>query len=107
MGGEMDLPARPIAKGIRLAVRLQPRSSRNEVCGLFGTGAECRLKLKLTAPPVEGAANAACQAYLAELFQVAKSAVRLVGGEKSKDKLWEIGGEPSGLMARLEAILAP
>lgn len=101
----MDLPARSIDKGIRLAVRLQPRSSKNEVCGLFGEGKESRLKLKLTAPPVEGAANAACQAYLAELFHVAKSAVRLVGGEKSKDKLWEIGGDPQALMQCLSALV--
>lgn len=101
----MDLPAKPIDKGIRLAVRLQPRSSKNEVCGLYGEGAESRLKLKLTAPPVEGAANAACQAYLAELFQVAKSEVRLVGGEKSKDKLWDIGGNATALMSRLGALL--
>jgi len=102
----MELPGKPINKGIRLAVRLQPRSSRNEVCGLFGEGAESRLKLKLTAPPVEGAANAACQAYLAELFHVAKSDVRIVGGEKSKDKLWEIGGDSARLMACLADLLA-
>lgn len=101
----MDLPGKPIDKGIRLAVRLQPRSSRNEVCGLFGEGAGSRLKLKLTAPPVEGAANAACQAYLAELFKVAKSDVRILGGEKSKDKLWEIGGDAQALMHRLSELL--
>lgn len=101
----MDLPAKPIDKGIRLAVRLQPRSSKNEVCGLYGEGTESRLKLKLTAPPVEGAANAACQAYLAELFQVAKSEVRLVGGEKSKDKLWDIAGDAPALLRRLGTLL--
>lgn len=101
----MDLPARPIDKGIRLAVRLQPRSSRNEVCGLFGEGADSRLKLKLTAPPVDGAANAACQAYLAELFKVARGEVRLVGGEKSKDKVWEIAGDATMLMQRLATLI--
>ncbi len=101
----MDLPAKLIDKGIRLAVRLQPRSSKNEVCGLYGEGTESRLKLKLTAPPVEGAANAACQAYLAELFQIAKSEVRLVGGEKSKDKLWDIAGDAPALLRRLGTLL--
>lgn len=101
----MDLPAKPIDKGIRLAIRLQPRSSKNEVSGLFGEGPDSRLKLKLTAPPVDGAANAACQAYLAELFKVAKSDVRLVGGEKSKDKLWEIAGDAPALMQRLSTLL--
>lgn len=89
--------------GVRLAVRLQPRASRNEVTGLH----EDRLKLRLTAPPVEGAANAAAQAYLAELFGVAKREVRLISGDKSKDKLWEIMGDPDQLAARLAAVLAP
>jgi uncharacterized protein (TIGR00251 family) len=80
-------------EGIRLAVRLQPRASRNQVVGIMGD----RLKVALTAPPVEGAANAACQAFLAELFKVSKGSVRLVGGEKSRDKLWEIAGDPDRL----------
>lgn len=101
----MDLPAKKTEKGLRLAVRLQPRSSRNEVCGLYGEGVDCRLKLKLTAPPVDNAANGACQAYLAELFGVAKSDVRLVGGDKSKDKLWDISGDPTKLLLKLEGLV--
>lgn len=102
----MALPAKPVATGIRLAVRLQPRASRNEVCGLFGEGSEARLKLRLTAPPVDNAANGACQAFLAELFGVAKGAVRLVSGDKSKDKLWEIAGDPRALLARVDELAA-
>lgn len=85
----------PIEGGVRLAVRLQPRASRNQVLGVHGD----RLKLQLTAPPVEGAANAACQAFLAECFKVSKSAVRLVSGEKSREKLFEIAGDPERLLA--------
>lgn len=86
--------ATPVSGGIRLAVRLQPRASRNQVMGVMGE----RLKLQLTAPPVEGAANAACQAFLAELFGVSKGSVTLIGGEKSRDKLWEISGESARLL---------
>lgn len=100
----MDLPARKIEKGIRLAIRLQPRSSRNEVCGLFGEGTDCRLKLKLTAPPVDNAANGACRDFLAELFGVAKGNVHLAGGDKSKDKLWDITGDPAKLLEKLQAL---
>lgn len=82
-------------QGIRLAIRLQPRASRNQVVGTMGD----RLKIALTAPPVEGAANAACQAFLAELFKVSKGSVTLVNGEKSRDKLWEIKGDPDQLAA--------
>lgn len=91
----------PIEGGIRLAVRLQPRASRNQVLGVHGD----RLKIALTAPPVEGAANAACQAFLAELFKVSKGSVRLIGGEKSRDKLWEIAGEASRLADIAQALL--
>ncbi len=83
----------PTPDGIRLAVRLQPRASRNQVVGVMGD----RLKVALTAPPVEGAANAACQAFLAELFKVSKGSVRLIQGDKSRDKLWEIEGDPGRL----------
>jgi uncharacterized protein (TIGR00251 family) len=89
------------ADGIRLAVRLQPRASRNQVSGVHGD----RLKLQLTAPPVDGAANAACQAFLAECFEVSKGAVRLVGGEKSRDKLWEIAGDPERLAGIARALI--
>ncbi|MEK7798096.1 MAG: DUF167 domain-containing protein, partial [Nitrospirota bacterium] len=47
-----------------LSVRVQPRASRNEVAGLVGE----TLKIRLTAPPVEGAANEACLAFLAKLL---------------------------------------
>lgn len=100
----MDLPGKKTDKGIRLAIRLQPRSSRNEVCGLYGEGADCRLKLKLTAPPVDNAANGACQTFLAELFGVAKGNVHLAGGDKSKDKLWDISGDPGKLFEKLAAL---
>lgn len=91
----MTAAVTPQANGIRLAIRLQPRASRNQVVGMMGD----RLKVALTAPPVEGAANAACQAFLAEIFKVSKGSVSLVGGEKSRDKLWEITGDPDQLAA--------
>ncbi|MNR82398.1 hypothetical protein D3C72_131560 [compost metagenome] len=91
----MNAAVTPQANGIRLAIRLQPRASRNQVVGMMGD----RLKIALTAPPVEGAANAACQAYLADLFKVSKGSVTLIGGEKSRDKLWEIAGDPAQLAA--------
>ncbi len=90
------------ADGIRLGVRLQPRASRNKVVGVMGD----RLKVQLTAPPVEGAANAACQAFLAECFGVSKGAVRLLSGEKSREKLWEIVGDPVRLAEIARSLMA-
>lgn len=68
--------------GVVLQVLVQPRSSRCQLVGLQA-GA---LKIKLTSPPVEGAANKACCAYLAKLFGIAKGAAVLVSGDKSRQK---------------------
>lgn len=75
-------------QGITLALRVQPRASRDEVAGLHGD----RLKVRLTAPPVDGAANEHLRRFLAGLFGVAPSQVRLLKGETGRDKLVEIGG---------------
>ncbi len=63
-------------------VYVQPRASKNEVVGLQGD----ELKLRLTSPPVEGAANKLCREFLAKLLGVAKGQVSLVAGDKSRHK---------------------
>ncbi len=63
-------------------VRLQPRASRDEVVGVR----EGALVVRLTAPPVEGKANAALCALLAKRLGVPKSRVHLEAGEKGRDK---------------------
>lgn len=65
-----------------LACHLQPKASRDEFAGLHGD----RLKIRLTAPPVEGKANAHLLAFLAEAFGVAKSQVSLESGELNRQK---------------------
>lgn len=74
--------------GIRLDVLVQPRSSRNQVVGEQNG---C-LKIKLTAPPVEGEANAALVNFLADHLGVARRDVVLVKGEASRTKIVEIRG---------------
>ena len=68
--------------GVTISVYVQPRASRNEVVGLQGD----ELKLRLTSPPVEGAANKLCREFLAKLLGVAKGQVSLVAGDKSRHK---------------------
>jgi uncharacterized protein (TIGR00251 family) len=75
-------------RGVVLQVQVQPRSSRNQLVGLQGEA----LKIKLTSPPVEGAANKACCAYLGKLFGLAKSSVELLAGEKSRQKQFLLRG---------------
>lgn len=77
-----------LEEGVRLEVRVQPRSSRNQVVGEQNG---C-LKVKLTAPPVEGEANAALVAFLAEYLHLPRRDVVLVKGDTSRNKIIEIRG---------------
>jgi uncharacterized protein (TIGR00251 family) len=71
---------------VLLPVTVQPRASRNAVVGLHGT----TLKLLLTTPPVEGAANAACIAFVADLLGVSRARLAIIRGGKSRRKLMRI-----------------
>jgi uncharacterized protein (TIGR00251 family) len=69
-------------------VRVQPRSRRDEVVGLHGDA----LKIRLTAPPVEGKANQALQAFLGERLGVSPSAVEILTGHRSRHKRVRVQG---------------
>jgi len=69
-------------KDLLLRVRVQPKASRDEISGLQGEA----LKVRITAPPVDGKANAHLVKFLAKQFGVAKSAVTLLSGETGRDK---------------------
>ena len=73
---------------IRITCRVQPRASRDAVAGMLGNA----LKIALTAPPVEGKANAALCAFFAQQFKCSKSAVSIISGTTSKHKTVEIQG---------------
>lgn len=77
-----------IPGGVRLRLHLQPGASRNEVVGLHRD----RLKLRVTAPPVDGRANEALTAWLAERCGVPRRQVRIVRGATSRQKTVEIDG---------------
>jgi len=87
----------PTKKGVRFGVRVQPRASKNEVVGVYGTA----LKIRLQAPPVDGAANAALVSFLAGLLGVSRRSVRIISGESSRDKLVEISGVSAHLVHQL------
>ena len=65
-----------------LKVRVQPRASRDEL----GEAQESYLKVRITAPPVDGKANADLMRFLADVFNVAKSRITLLDGETSREK---------------------
>jgi len=72
----------------RLALRVQPRSSKNEIAG-ERAGA---LLVRVTAPPVDGKANAAVRRLIAKRLGVPARRVSIVGGVSSREKLVEVDG---------------
>ena len=71
---------------VLLPVAVHPRASRNAVAGIHGNA----LKLLLTAPPVEGAANAACLHFLADLLGISRARLSVIKGMKARQKLIRI-----------------
>lgn len=72
--------------GLRLHLVLQPKASRDQIVGLLGEGESAKLKIAITAPPVEGQANAYLLKYLSKLFKVPKSCIVLEKGELNRHK---------------------
>ncbi|MDR1661868.1 MAG: DUF167 domain-containing protein [Azoarcus sp.] len=87
--------------GLLLVLHVQPGAKRTGFAGLYGEAA----KIRLAAPPVDGKANVALCAFLAEVCGAPKSAVSLVGGETSRAKRVHIAPGP-GRAERLRAALA-
>lgn len=69
-----------------LNVHVQPKAGRDEVVGCYGN----RLKIRVTAPPVDGKANKHLRDFLATTFKVAKRDIILVAGENGRDKRFKI-----------------
>lgn len=80
------------AGGVTLAVRVMPRASRDAIEGEYRTDSGGALKVRLTAPPVEDRANEALRRLLAARLKVPVSSVRIVAGEKSRNKRVAIAG---------------
>lgn len=74
--------------GVTIRVYVAPRSSTNKVVGVYNSA----LKVALTAPPVEGAANKALVEFFAKTLGVPKAAVKLVSGETSRHKVISVSG---------------
>jgi uncharacterized protein (TIGR00251 family) len=70
--------------GAAMAVHVTPRSRKDELTGIAADGT---LRVRLTAPPVEGAANKALLELLAHVLGVRTSSLEIIGGEKGKDKI--------------------
>ncbi|AHZ86078.1 DUF167 family protein [Bdellovibrio bacteriovorus] len=74
--------------GVRLHLFIQPKSSKNEVVGPHNG----EIKIKLTAPPVDGKANECLIEFLSDLFDIPKRDVHLIKGETGRHKVVELAG---------------
>lgn len=76
-------------KTVRLNLFIQPRASKNEIVGKHGDA----FKVRLTAPPVDGAANSELQKFLAKKLKISRSEVRIISGDTGRRKIVEFDVE--------------
>jgi uncharacterized protein (TIGR00251 family) len=74
-----------------IKVYLQPKSSKNEIVGPYRDG----IKVKVTAPPIEGKANEALTRFLAKEFRISPTNIEIIKGHHSREKTLKILGVPS------------
>jgi uncharacterized protein (TIGR00251 family) len=96
-----DLDVTDVAAGVRLALRVLPRSSRTTVDGVR----DRRLLVRVTAPPVDAAANRAAIGALADYLGVPRGTIRIVSGAAGRNKTVEIAGMSSAAILTIVARL--
>ena len=74
--------------GTTFAVKIHPRAKKNAITGQVGDA----LKVALTAPPIDGKANAACIEFFAKLLKVPRSSVTIAAGQTSRNKVIRVAG---------------
>lgn len=82
------MQVRETAAGLEFDVRVQPRARRTEVAGVIGEA----LRIRLTAPPVDGEANRALIAFLARQLGVRQADVEIVAGQTARNKRVRVRG---------------
>jgi uncharacterized protein len=96
----MNLPFRVEPERLILFVRLTPKGGRDAIDGVkTGTDGKAHLKIRVSAPPEDGKANAALLALIAKVCGVAKSSVYIISGETSRLKQVAIAGDGKELAA--------
>jgi len=82
------IPIHDSAAGASFAVKVHPRAKANAIAGEVGDA----LKLAITAPPVDGKANAACIEFFADLLRVPRSSVTIASGQSGRRKVVRVAG---------------
>jgi uncharacterized protein len=92
--------------GVMLAVRAQPGAKKTAITGMYSEGSTAQLKIAVHAPPVDGRANQALIAFLADLFAVPRRNVELNSGELSRSKIFLLhGASAAQVSAAIKAAL--
>ncbi len=100
------MPVTAGAGEVRLAVRVTPGASKDELGGVVADSAgKIWLRIRLSAPPVDGKANQALVKFLAKQWRVPKSAIAITSGAASRNKVLTIRGDAAVLAAAIEAEL--
>ena len=100
-------PYELVPGGLRLMVRTSPNASRDAISGVIAdsTG-RLLLAVRVAAPAVEGAANAAVVAFLAKQLEVRRSYITIVSGETARIKRLAIRGDGPAILAKLRDLIA-
>lgn len=97
----MPFAVKDTAEGASFLVRVAPRAIRNAIAGVIGEGAEAAVKIALSAPPVEGRANAAMVEFLSELLGTPRSAIEIAGGQHARNKRILVRGRSASQVAAI------
>lgn len=101
-------PLSPVSDGVRIAVRLTPRASRNAIQGLAeDADGGAVLKVAVTAVPEGGKANAALIKLLSKTCRLPKGAFTVVAGTTDRRKTIHVSGDPDALMPLLIGLTEP
>jgi len=93
-------------RGLRLAVRVTPRGGREAVAGVVHDAqGRPALAVRLAAPPVEGAANAALVRFLAAVLDLRRADVTILSGSTGRQKMLHLAGDADALAGKLDALL--
>ncbi|MGB0506887.1 MAG: DUF167 domain-containing protein [Pikeienuella sp.] len=91
-----------------LAVRLTPRSAKDQIVGVIADAAGRPIvSIRIAAPPVDGAANKAIVRFLAKTLGTPKSAITITSGQTAREKRLLITGDPAEIIALLSRAIGP
>jgi uncharacterized protein (TIGR00251 family) len=93
------------ADGVRVALKVSPRASREGVLGVeVDAGGQFRLTVAVSAPPEGGRANATMIKVLARRWRLPQSTIEIISGARARHKLVHVRGLPAALLAKLEVL---